>query len=80
MILFQIQHKDESIKALLKAQEISFENGLTTISDAGISKEQIDLIDELQKTGALKIKKFMQWLIMSNLIRLFFKKWPLQDR
>ena len=47
---------DESIKALLKAQEISFENGLTTISDAGISKEQIDLIDSLQKTGVLKIR------------------------
>ena len=48
--------KDESIKALLSAQEMAFENGLTTISDAGLSKKQIDLIDELHKEGALKIK------------------------
>ena len=47
---------DESIKALLKAQELSFENGLTTISEAGISKEQINLIDSLQITGVLKIR------------------------
>jgi predicted amidohydrolase YtcJ len=48
--------KEESIKALISAQEIAFENGLTTISEAGISREQIELIDSLQKTGVLKIK------------------------
>mgnify|MGYP001991714545 CR=1 FL=1 len=48
--------KDESIKALLSAQDLAFKNGLTTISDAGLSKKQIELIDELQKQGALKIK------------------------
>ena len=48
--------KEESVKALISAQEIAFENGLTTISEAGISREQIELIDSLQKTGVLKIK------------------------
>jgi predicted amidohydrolase YtcJ len=48
--------KDESIKALLSAQDLAFKNGLTTISDAGLTKNQIELIDELQKEGALKIK------------------------
>jgi predicted amidohydrolase YtcJ len=48
--------KEESIKALISAQEIAFENGLTTISEAGISREQIELIDSLHKTGVLKIK------------------------
>ena len=48
--------KDESIKALLSAEDLAFKNGLTTISDAGLSKKQIELIDELQKQGALKIK------------------------
>ena len=47
---------EESIKALISAQEIAFQNGLTTISEAGISREQIELIDSLQKTGILKIK------------------------
>tara|TARA_X000000368_G_scaffold285973_1_gene227114 strand:- start:27 stop:1652 length:1626 start_codon:yes stop_codon:yes gene_type:complete len=48
--------KDESIKALISAQEIAFENGLTTISEAGISRRQIELIDSLHETGILKIK------------------------
>ena len=47
---------EESVKALISAQEIAFENGLTTISEAGISREKIELIDSLQKTGILKIK------------------------
>ena len=48
--------KEESIKALISAQEIAFENGLTTIAEAGISREQIELIDSLHKSGVLKIK------------------------
>ena len=48
--------KEESIQALLSAQDLAFKYGLTTISDAGLTKEQIYLIDELQKNGALKIK------------------------
>ena len=48
--------REESIKALLSAQELAFENGLTTISEAGISRKQIELIDSLQKSGILKIK------------------------
>jgi len=48
--------KEESIQALLSAQDMAFQHGLTTISDAGLTKKQIDLIDELQKDGALKIR------------------------
>ena len=48
--------KEESIQALLSAQDLALKYGLTTISDAGLTKEQIYLIDELQKDGALKIK------------------------
>ena len=48
--------KEESIQALLSAQDLAFQHGLTTISDAGLTKKQIELIDELQKDGALKIR------------------------
>ena len=48
--------EEESIKALLSAQDMAFENGLTTVSEAGISRKQIELIDSLQKSGVLKIK------------------------
>ena len=47
---------EETVSALLAAQEASFENGLTTVSDAGISKKQIMLIDSLQKQGILDIR------------------------
>ena len=47
---------EESVKALISAQEIAFENGLTTIAEAGISREQIELIDSLRNSGVLKIK------------------------
>jgi predicted amidohydrolase YtcJ len=57
--------KEESVKALISAQEIAFENGLTTISEAGISREQIELIDSLQKIGVLKIKIYA--MIENNL-------------
>ena len=48
--------EEESIKALIAAQEIAFENGLTSVTEAGISRKQIELIDSLHKSGALKIK------------------------
>jgi len=48
--------KEESIKALMAAQKIAFENGLTSVSEAGISRKQIELIDSLHKSGILKIK------------------------
>jgi predicted amidohydrolase YtcJ len=57
--------KEESVKALISAQEIAFENGLTTISEAGISRQKIELIDSLQKSGVLKIKIYA--MIENNL-------------
>ena len=48
--------EEQSVKALISAQDLAFENGLTTISDAGLTKSQIDLIDELQNDGILKIR------------------------
>ena len=46
----------EKATALKKAQEISFSYGLTTVSDAGLSTEIINIIDSLHKSDELKIK------------------------
>ncbi len=47
----------ESIKnALLAAQKNCFAVGLTTVDDAGLEKKIIDNIDELQKSGELKMR------------------------
>ena len=48
----------EKIKALKDAEKISFENGLTTVSIAGLNKNDIYLIDSLQKSNALSIKVY----------------------
>ncbi|MGD1980962.1 MAG: amidohydrolase family protein [Flavobacteriaceae bacterium] len=49
---------ENKIKALKEAEKISFENGLTTVSVAGMDKEDIYLIDSLQKTGELSIRVY----------------------
>lgn len=46
----------EKIKALIDAQTLCFEKGLTTIDEAGISKEDVFLIDSLQKAGVIKLR------------------------
>ena len=46
----------EKATALKQAQEISFSYGLTTVSDAGLSTEIINIIDSLHKSDELKIK------------------------
>ncbi|RKS53885.1 hypothetical protein BC962_2150 [Gillisia mitskevichiae] len=48
--------REEQIQALLDAQEISLNYGLTTVVDAGIDKTTIDLIDSLNTSGDLKIR------------------------
>tara|TARA_R110000868_G_scaffold21640_10_gene89808 strand:- start:4736 stop:6355 length:1620 start_codon:yes stop_codon:yes gene_type:complete len=46
------------IQALKDAQRICFNNGLTTVNDAGLSREVIELIDSLQQTGDLTIRVY----------------------
>ncbi|HLT33630.1 MAG TPA: amidohydrolase [Aquaticitalea sp.] len=50
-------HEDIA-KALLVAQDICFENGLTTVDDAGLDREAIGIIDSLQQANILKIKVY----------------------
>lgn len=50
--------KAEDERALLDAQENCFKVGLTTISDAGLKKKDVDLIRELQTAGKLKIRVY----------------------
>ena len=48
--------KQESIQGLLDAQKICFSYGLTTVDDAGLDRNTIELIDELQKKDHLKMR------------------------
>ncbi len=48
----------ESTKALLKAQENCFAVGLTTVADAGLGFSMVNLMDQLQKEGQLKMRVY----------------------
>ncbi len=50
--------KTEITKALLAAQEICFDYGLTTVDDAGLSRESIEIIDSLQQLGELNMRVY----------------------
>ena len=50
--------KKEQIQALKDAEKICFNYGLTTVDDAGLSREVIELIDSLQQVGELKIRVY----------------------
>lgn len=44
---------------LLAAQKEAFRYGLTTVSDAGLNQDDIDLIDKMNKAGTLKIRNYV---------------------
>lgn len=50
--------KPEAREALLLAQKNCFAVGLTTVDDAGLEKQVVDLIDEMQKNGELKMRVY----------------------
>ncbi|MEP7170512.1 MAG: amidohydrolase, partial [Bacteroidota bacterium] len=45
-------------EALMTGQKNCFEVGLTTVSDAGLEREKISLIDSLQKSSQLKMRVY----------------------
>lgn len=47
--------KETQVQALKDAQKVMFDYGLTTINEAGLEKEIIDLIDTLQQNNELDI-------------------------
>jgi predicted amidohydrolase YtcJ len=50
--------EEVSTQALLEAQEICLQNGLTTVDDAGLDRNIIELIDALQKEGKFKLRMY----------------------
>ena len=50
--------KQQQTTALLAAQAIAFKNGLTTVDDAGLDKEQLQLIESLHEERVLDIRVY----------------------
>jgi len=68
---------EKMVKALLKAQEDCFTVGLTTVTDAGLSKRAILLIDSLQKAGTLDMRVYAMMNPSEENFEYFFTKEPI---
>jgi hypothetical protein len=56
--IFPKPNRELQINALLDAQNICTNLGLTTVSDAGLHREVIELMDSLQQTGDLHMRVY----------------------
>ncbi len=68
--------KKEQIAALLEAQKICFSYGLTTVVDAGIDRNTIELIDSLNNSGDLKIRLYAMISNTPSNIDFYLEKEP----
>lgn len=67
---------EDKIKSLQDAEVISFANGLTTVSLAGLDREDIFLIDSLHKTGGLTIRVYAMISNSQDNVDYFLKEGP----
>ena len=68
----------QKIEALQKAEEICFSYGLTTVTDAGLSKEDVFLIDSLQQNDLLQINIYGMINNEATTLNYFLKNGPLK--
>ena len=64
----------EKIQALKDAEDHCLSLGLTTVSDAGLSRETIELIDSMQQSDALKIKVYAMVSVSKENLDYYLKK------
>jgi len=73
-----ISKPDKALKSkvLLEAQDSCFSVGLTTVDDAGLSKEDLLLMDKMQKSGSLKMRIYAMLEPSQDNIEYFVKNGP----
>ncbi|HLF52100.1 amidohydrolase [Flavobacterium sp.] len=62
------------ISALLDAEKVMYDYGLTTVNDAGLDPDIINLIDSLQKAKAMKLNVYAMITANQKNIDLYLKK------
>lgn len=70
--------KIDKARMLRAAEKVCVSYGLTTISDAGISPDEINLIDSLHKAGQLKIRDYAMISLGEPNLNYFLKRGPFQ--
>ncbi len=53
-----LPNRQTQIQALKEAEKLCFSYGLTTVNDAGLNQNTIELIDSLQQAGALSMRVY----------------------
>ena len=69
---------EDKVKALKEAEAIGFENGLTSVSVAGMNKDDIFLVDSLQKKGLLSMRVYAMISNTKENMDYFLKAGPIK--
>lgn len=67
-------NRKKQIAALLDAEKVMFDFGLTTVNDAGLDPDVINLMDSLQKAKAMKLNVYAMITANQKNIDLYLKK------
>ena len=70
---------DEKRQMLKAAEKTCLALGLTTVSDAGLSRADIELIDEMHKNGSLKIRNYAMISVSPENLDYYLTKGPYQS-
>ncbi|MPR35653.1 amidohydrolase [Salmonirosea aquatica] len=70
--------REEKIGMLQAAEKSCLMYGLTTVSDAGLSRADIELIDEMHKNGSLKIRDYAMISVSPENLDYYLPKGPYQ--
>ncbi|MGF7214653.1 hypothetical protein GGR92_000793 [Spirosoma lacussanchae] len=68
----------DKARMLQAAEKVCVSLGLTTVSDAGISPDEINLIDSLHQSGKLKIRDYAMVSLGEPNLNYFLKRGPFQ--
>ncbi len=71
--------ESEKIKALKTAEKICFENGITTVDEAGLLKSDILLIDSLQKNNLFDLRVYAMVANEKKSLEYFFKNGSIKN-
>lgn len=71
--------QEEKRQMLKAAEKACLALGLTTVSDAGLSRADIDLIDEMHKEGSLKIRDYAMISVSPENLDYYLLKGPYQS-
>jgi predicted amidohydrolase YtcJ len=76
-VIPQPDAKDKE-RMLLAAQKVCLSLGLTTVSDAGLNRNDIELVEQLQKDNKLKIRDYVMISLGEPNLDYYLKRGPFQ--